>query len=376
MRSTRKIDQVYETREIVKCALNLENKHENQAHLKQPLNQPENKTTQNQASKVEPLSETKIPPKLESISKDCNEHKGDISRTQRSLRRRDCTSPAGTLGKEQDSSKMSSLLTKPFVINLGVKNSPVTPVESAKSNQEATKIQPVSKLSAVELRKNRLEHAKIRVKINELMDELDTVLAKQDYTAAEVVKLSLERLKISQKKLEDDAMELQEPTATPCQNSSLNVELTKAKIPHESQPIPTHSRTKRKRTEAAYDTGAVTKSSPHQERLTKRLRIENGLHSCELIQDKEERTLSNFRETRHSQTRPLNNESLKTPSKNVKDDKNENLKHNEDSKGKKPPTIKQPVQSAKRTRGNYSLHATSPPTIKQPVQSAKRTRGN
>merc|ERR1719320_1166914 len=375
-RSTRKIDQGGETREIVKCALNLntnvKNKHEKQAHLKQPPNQLQNKTSQDQSSKAKKLLETKIPPIPESVS---NEQKGNISRTQRSLRRRDCTSPAETLVKEKDISKMSSMPKKPFVVNLGVKTSPVTPVESAKTYQEAKNNQRVSRLSAIELRKNRLEHAKIRVKINELMDELDSALAKQDYAAAEVVKLNLEGLKISQKKLEDDAMELNESSAIPCQDSNLNVEAAKAKIPQENQPINTQLRAKRKRTEIVNDSGVATEPSVHQERSTKRLKIENDFHSCELIEDKEEKAVPYLKETRLSVQKPQNNESLKATSQNIQE--NENLKHHEVNKGKNPPTFKQTVQNARKTRGSNSLHAASmveKDNLRQPSHSEDISR--
>merc|ERR1712106_267327 len=186
-RSTRKSEQVHETREISKCALNLNelcnldvhNKDQNLFDTEMISNKSLNKNSQIQPTKLNSLSNAVTVSKAESVGTESEGNNGETSRSKRGSRKRDCTSagqsqqgyePSPKPCKEKD----QIISPKPLTIKLGLNNSPVTP---ANRNQEDKNTNPDSKLSAAEMRKNRLEHARIRVKINELMDELDSALA-------------------------------------------------------------------------------------------------------------------------------------------------------------------------------------------------------
>eukprot|EP00090_Calanus_glacialis_P011667 TRINITY_DN20037_c0_g1_i1.p1 TRINITY_DN20037_c0_g1~~TRINITY_DN20037_c0_g1_i1.p1 ORF type:complete len:1596 (-),score=324.97 TRINITY_DN20037_c0_g1_i1:41-4828(-) len=333
-RSGHKSEQVHETKHVPKCALNLNesNISEVQANNKDKdlldkeiySDKSIDKNIQNQSAKINNLSNARTLSKTESVVNDPGGQTGDTSRSQRVSRKRECTSAGqsqkGCLPKpckERETPIISSTPQKPLIIKLGVKTTQGTPNGPDCKKQADQILNSVSKLSEAELRKNRLEHAKIRVKINELMDKLDSALASQDYAEAEVVKLSLDDQKEKQKQLEDVANGFRpDSEAKPNLDKISHSEIPKEKKPPESTPIVNSVGGKRKRTELKNDPPMIAEPTAQQERTSKRLRtitsIPLGLPNQKENKETPEKTTVSLTEIKESPRKTRTKGPIKT----------------------------------------------------------------
>jgi len=300
-RSGRKSEQVHETKHSAKCALNFSKAvaseiQESKANIKDQelagemgLNTLSVNNIKTQTSTLIIKENVSEELKEQNFSKEAEPKNGELSRSARGPRKRDCAStgqsqkgsqPKPCKNKEIKDDMNTS--KKPLVIKLGVNNTQVMPNTLPKGptceSQADVSTNQVLKLSEADLRKNRLEHAKIRVKINELMDELDSSLASKDYAAAEVVKNNLEALKNTQKQQEDMVNGVK---------SDLKVNPISLTEIKEANPKPTVSG-KRKRGEIVNEPTVIAEPKVSQEKASKRLRTNKQPNESISISDHKE----------------------------------------------------------------------------------------